>query len=183
MYKEGYVSAVGVSNYGPKQLRKIHAYLSEQGVPLAANQIQYSLLSRKVGNEVKEVCDELGICMIAYSPLGLGILGGKYKVGEEVVVPPGFRGLILKERIKEATPLLQVLEEVAAQRAKTVAQVSINWCICKGTVPIPGARTLTQAQENLGAMGWRLSAAEVEALDAAADKIPRELTQNIFQTG
>ena len=53
---------------------------SEQGVPLAANQIQYSLLSRKVGEEVKEVCDELGICMIAYSPLGLGILGGKYKV-------------------------------------------------------------------------------------------------------
>ena len=54
-FKEGYVSAVGVSNYGPKTLRKVHAYLRDQGVPLAANQIQYSLLSRTVGSEVKEV--------------------------------------------------------------------------------------------------------------------------------
>lgn len=108
LYKEGYVSAVAVSNYGPKQLRKIHEYLSERGVPLAANQIQYSLLSRSVGEEVKQVCDELGICMIAYSPLGLGILGGKYRVGAEEKVPAGFRGLILKQRIKEAAPVLEV---------------------------------------------------------------------------
>lgn len=186
MYKEGYVSAVGVSNYGPKTLRKVHAYLSDQGVPLAANQIQYSLLSRTVGNEVKDVCDELGICMIAYSPLGLGILGGKYSAADakakSVVPPPGFRGLILKERICEAAPLLAELEEVAAQRGKTVAQVSINWCISKGTVPIPGARSIKQAQENLGAMGWRLSLGEIEALDAAAAKVPRELVQNVFQT-
>ena len=177
MYNEGYVSAVGLSNYGPKQLRKVHSYLSAKGVPIAANQIQYSLLSRKVGDEVKEVCDELGICMIAYSPLGLGILGGRYMPGSSQPAPPGFRGLILKQRIQEAAPLLSVLADVAEQRGKTVAQVSINWCICKGTVPIPGARTLQQAHENLGAMGWRLSQAEVQALDAAADLVPRELVQ------
>jgi aryl-alcohol dehydrogenase-like predicted oxidoreductase len=56
-------------------------------------------------------------------------------------------------------------------------QVAINWCISKGTVPIPGARSLKQAEENLGAIGWRLALAEVEALDAAAEKVPRELVQ------
>ena len=74
------------------------------------------------------------------------------------------------------------MRRIAADRSKTVAQVAINWCICKGTVPIPGARSLAQAQENLGAMGWRLTAAEVSALEAAADKVPRELVQNVFQT-
>ena len=56
-------------------------------------------------------------------------------------------------------------------------QVAINWCISKGTVPIPGVRSLKQAEETLGAVGWRLALAEVEALDAAAEKVPRELVQ------
>lgn len=62
----------------------------------------------------------------------------------------------------------RALETVAAERDKTVAQVAINWCICKGTVPIPGARTPEQATENCGALGWRLSDAEIAALDAVA---------------
>ena len=59
----------------------LRAGIRDEGVPLAVNQIQYSLLSRTVGEQVKEVCDELGVGMISYSPLGLGVLGGKYRAG------------------------------------------------------------------------------------------------------
>jgi pyridoxine 4-dehydrogenase len=61
-------------------------------------------------------------------------------------------------------------------------QVAINWCICKGTIPIPGAKTLGQASENLGALGWKLSEGEVQELDRASARIPRGMIQNIFQT-
>ena len=62
------------------------------------------------------------------------------------------------------------------------AQVAINWCICQGTIPIPGAKSLTQAEDNLGALGWRLSSGEMAALEEAADAAPRGMIQNIFQT-
>ena len=61
-------------------------------------------------------------------------------------------------------------------------QVALNWCICKGTIPIPGARNVAQAQENLGALGWKLSGQEVGSLDEAAAAVPRAMVQNIFQT-
>lgn len=61
-------------------------------------------------------------------------------------------------------------------------QVAINWCICKGTVPIPGVKTIKQAEENLGALGWRLSSDELLQLEDAANESPRRMIQNIFQT-
>lgn len=63
-----------------------------------------------------------------------------------------------------------------------MSQVSLNWCICKGTVPIVGVKTLAQARENLGALGWRLSQEEIEGLDEAAAKIKKQSVQNIFQS-
>ena len=64
-----------------------------------------------------------------------------------------------------------------------LAQVAINWCMGQGTIPIPGAKTLANARDNLGALGWRLSADELGALSEAADAAPRGMIQNIFQTG
>ena len=78
--------------------------------------------------------------------------------------------------------MLGALASVAAQRRKTVPQVAINWCVCKGAVPIVGARTAAQVEESLGALGWRLTPAEEARLDAEASAIPRGATQNIFQT-
>lgn len=63
-----------------------------------------------------------------------------------------------------------------------MSQVALNWCICKGTVPIVGVKTLAQAKENLGALGWRLSTQEMEELDLAAAKIENQAVQNIFQS-
>ena len=72
--------------------------------------------------------------------------------------------------------------EIAQFRHKTMSQVAINWCICKGTIPIPGAKNFEQAQQNIGALGWQLEEGEVAELDQAAAKVDKTMVQNIFQS-
>ncbi|KAK9819378.1 hypothetical protein WJX81_001884 [Elliptochloris bilobata] len=181
MYEQGLVKAVGVSNYGPQQLERIHTYLERRSIPLASAQVQFSLISRGPQQmETKTLCDQLGIQLIAYSPLGLGMLTGKYEVGR--ALPKGPRSLLFRQILPGLAPLLEELRSVAAARGKTPSQVAINWCIAQGTIPIPGAKTLANVRDNIGALGWRLSAAEVGALSEAADAAPRGMIQNIFQT-
>lgn len=180
MYDQGLVEAVGVSNYGPRQLLRIHNFLRRMGVPLSTLQMQYSLISNGVTQqELKAVADDLGIKVIAYSPLGLGMLTGKYSASD---VPRGPRGLLFRQILPGLDPLLRCLKEVAVKRGKSNSQVAVNWCMCKGTIPIPGAKNLLQVDDNLGALGWRLSSGEVAALDSAALKVSRGMIQNIFQT-
>ncbi|XP_050385627.1 pyridoxal reductase, chloroplastic [Argentina anserina] len=180
MYDKGLVQAVGVSNYGPKQLLKIYDYLNARGVPLCSAQVQFSLLS--VGDdqlEIKNICDSLGIRLIAYSPLGLGMLTGKYTPSN---LPNGPRGILFKQILPGLEPLLRSLKDIAQKRNKTIPQVAINWCISKGTIPIPGVKTVKQVEENLGALGWRLSSQELLQLENAARESPRKMIQNVFQT-
>lgn len=181
LYEQGEVKGVGLSNYGPKRLKQIHQRFSQRGVPIVTLQVQYSLLStvtvEKLG--LKALCDDLGIQLIAYSPLTLGLLTGKYGNG---VFPKGIRGLLFRYLLPGIQPVLDTLREIANFRGKTLSQVALNWCICKGTIPIPGAKNLEQAQENVGALGWRLSEAEVKELDLASNQISRQMVQNIFQT-
>lgn len=180
MYEKGLVRAVGVSNYGPKQLAKIHDYLKVRGVPLCSAQVQYSLLSTGDDQiEIKNICDSLGIRLISYSPLGLGMLTGKYTPSK---LPRGPRALLFRQILPGLEPLLSALREIAQTRRKTIPQVAINWCICQGTIPIPGVKTVKQVEENLGALGWRLSSNELLELEYAARESPRKMIQNIFQT-
>ena len=74
------------------------------------------------------------------------------------------------------------LQDVAHSRNKTMSQVAINWCICKGTIPIPGAKSVEQATENIGALGWQLDGNEIAELDRAATNADKKMVQNIFQT-
>eukprot|EP00884_Botryococcus_braunii_P018897 jgi/Botrbrau1/5691/Bobra.0071s0025.1 len=181
MYDQGLVQAVGVSNYGPKQMTRIYNYLSARGVPLASAQVQYSLLScGPEQTETKAICDELGIALIAYSPLGLGMLTGKY--GGTKGLPQGPRGLLFRQILPGIQPLLDLMGIIAARKRATIPQVALAWCISKGTIPIPGAKTLRQAQDNLGALAVKLSASEVAALEDAARQAPRAMIQNVFQT-
>lgn len=182
LYEQGEVKAVGLSNYGPKRLRKVHQCFAERGVPIATLQVQYSLLSTYPVAEldIKQVCDELGIQLIAYSPLGLGMLTGKYQPSGPL--PSGVRGLLFRQLLPGIQPLLGSLQAIAAERQMTMAQIALNWCLCKGTIPIPGAKRLEQAQDNIGALGWRLSEAEVTELDQVAAKSDKKMVQNIFQT-
>ncbi|KAL1532079.1 Pyridoxine 4-dehydrogenase [Salvia divinorum] len=180
MYDKGLVRAVGVSNYGPKQLLKIYDYLEARGVPLVSAQVQFSLLSMGEDQlEMKSTCDALGIRVIAYSPLGLGMLTGKYTTSS---LPTGPRGFLFRQILPGLEPLLDSLKQIAQARRKTVSQVAINWCITKGTIPIPGVKSIKQAEENLGALGWKLSTDEMQQLESAALQSPRKMVQNIFQT-
>ncbi|KAJ8760811.1 hypothetical protein K2173_021849 [Erythroxylum novogranatense] len=180
MYEQGLVRAVGVSNYGPKQLEKIYDYLRPRGVPLCSAQVQFSLLSMEEDQmAIRNMCNSLGIRLIAYSPLGLGMLTGKYTSSK---LPVGPRALLFRQILPGLKPLLLALGEIAEKRRKTVPQVAINWCICQGTVPIPGVKTVRQAEENLGALGWCLNSDELLQLEYAARKSPRKMIQNVFQT-
>lgn len=164
----GLARAVGVSNYNADQLRRAHEVLAKRGVPLASNQVEYSLLHRAPErNGLLDACRELGVTLIAYSPLGKGLLTGKYTPDNP---PPGFRKRIARrEQLARIQPLIGLLREIGAGHGgKSPGQVALNWLICKGAVPIPGAKNARQAEQNAGALGWRLNAEEVAALDAAS---------------
>lgn len=133
---------------GPRELIKVQRKFESRGVPLASAQIQFSLLS--FGPEQQEalaVCRESGIGLISYSPLALGLLSGKYS---EDVLPKGPRGVLFRQLLPEVKPVTATLEAVAQARRKSVSQVAINWCMCKGTVPIPGAKDLAQVWRKCG---------------------------------
>lgn len=168
---QGLCDAVGVSNWNAKRVRDTVQALDKAGLPLASNQVQYSLLYRAPEtNGVMEACRENGVTVVAYSPLCQGLLSGKYKPGG--VKPFGPRAPLFSDsRLREIEPLLGVLKAVADERGKTMAQVAINWTICKGTLPIPGAKNAKQLTDLAGAIGWRLSDGEMAELDLQSGKL------------
>lgn len=162
--KQGRILSVGVSNYSASQMREAHSYLAERGVPLAVNQVQYSLLHRNIEtNGVLAAARELGVTILAYSPLAQGLLTGKYGLNSGPK-PVGARSLdprFSANGLAKLAPLLQALKEIGDRRDRTPAQVALNWLICQGNVvPIPGAKNAQQATQNAGALGWQLDQAE-----------------------
>jgi aryl-alcohol dehydrogenase-like predicted oxidoreductase len=112
-------------------------------------------------------CQELGIRLIAYSPLEKGLLVGKYSVASP---PPGTRSRIYTSLLPRIEPLLKLMTEIGQDHGgKSNAQVALNWVICKGALPIPGAKNPKQAHENAGGLGWRLTDEEMARLDEASD--------------
>ncbi|ONK64958.1 uncharacterized protein A4U43_C07F31860 [Asparagus officinalis] len=171
-FEKGLVKAVGVSNYNEKQLRDAYARLKKRGIPLAANQVNYSLIYRNPEiNGVKATCDELGITLIAYSPMAQGILTGKYTPERP---PTGPRGKVYTpEYLTKLQPLMTRIKEIAQNYSRSPTQVVLNWLTCQDNViPIPGAKNAEQAKEFVGALGWRLTDEEVEELRSLAAQIP-----------
>jgi aryl-alcohol dehydrogenase-like predicted oxidoreductase len=165
----GKVSAVGVSNYSAEQMRLAHAELAKHGVPLASNQVSYSLLVRQPEtNGVLDACKELGVTLIAYSPLAMGALTGKYLNGQR---PTGLRRVLPdfnKKRLEAVKPVVDLLRRIGERYAKTPSQVALRWLIENPIVlPIAGAKNGRQAEENAAALSFSLTAAEVEELDQA----------------
>lgn len=167
--KLGLTRTVGVSNFWEKRMLRAYSALAQHGIPLASNQLPFSLLKRDAEkNGVLARCKELGIRFIAYSPLEKGLLTGKYSVENP---PPGVRAANYIELLPKLPPVIQALREVAQNHGKTVAQAALNWVICKGAMPIPGAKNAAQAEENTGGAGWRMSDEEVARLDEVTERI------------
>lgn len=166
----GLTLAVGVSNYNKQQMQEAYSTLAKYDIPLASNQVEYHLLDRRVEkNGLLERCQELGVRLIAYSPLAKGMLTGKYGPDNP---PPGLRASEYGRVLNDLPPLLALMTEIGQDHGgKTPAQVALNWTICKGSLPIPGAKNASQAAQNAGALGWRLTPEQIRALDEASDKI------------
>jgi len=163
----GKVRAVGVSNYSATQMRMAYKALAERGIPLASNQVQYSLLHREPETDgVLEACHELGITLIAYMPLASGALTGKYSATNR---PAGWRRHRAPFRGKAALEALErvnaVQRDLAEKHGKTPAQIALRWLIQQpGVLPIPGAKDGRQAAENVGALSFELSDEEMRTL-------------------
>ncbi len=168
----GLTRAVGVSNFNQNQMMTAYSALSRRGLTLGSNQLEYSLLDRRIEkNGLLQRCKELGVRVIAYSPLGQGLLTGKYSAENP---PPGLRGRQYGHLLGRIGPLIKLMTEIGQDiGGKAPAQIALNWCLCKGTLPIPGAKTAEQAEMNAGSTGWRLTEEQIAALDEASDKINR----------
>lgn len=190
-YKEGLVSNVGVSNYGPALLKRAKAYFDSQGVPLVSNQINFSLLYRKQGSQLTvDWCKDHGIQVLGYFPLANGLLAGRYTPSK---LPAGLKGVAMKKYVVGGMvergvtykaggvqPLLDEMRRIASANGKTVPQIALNYVMAKGVLPIPGCRTAAMAADNAGALGWRLDGGDVGALEAASDSLGFEFSGGGF---
>jgi aryl-alcohol dehydrogenase-like predicted oxidoreductase len=164
--QKGWIRAVGVSNYTVDQMQEAYEYLARWEVPLAVNQVRYSLVTRQIEQQgVLDQARQLGVTILAYSPLAQGLLTGRYT---EENRPSGARGLdprFSKNGLAKLSPVLTVLGQCAESHSKTLGQVALNWLINQeGVIPIPGAKTAKQARENAGAASWTLTPQEIETL-------------------
>jgi len=168
--KSGITRTVGVSNFGQSRMLAAYSSLARHNVPLAANQVHYSLLHRNVEKDgTLARAKELGIRLIAYSPMEKGMLAGKYSPDNP---PPGSRARQYSRLLPKLPPLIKLMTQIGQDHGgKSNSQVALNWVICKGALPIPGAKNAGQATQNAGALGWRLTDDEVARLDEASDKV------------
>jgi aryl-alcohol dehydrogenase-like predicted oxidoreductase len=179
-HEAGLVRAVGVSNYSSRETRSMDAALRARGLRLATNQVEYSLLRRKPETGgLLDTCAELGVLVLAYSPIGQGRLTGKYSAAAP---PPGRRGFSAHS-MEAVDRVVAVLRDVGGVHDRTPSQVALRWLIQKGAVPIPGAKNDHQATENAGALGWSLAADEMARLDAAALVEKRSVANRFWQHG
>lgn len=177
--EQGKIRYVGVSNFNAKRMKEADRVLREHGLRLASNQMKYSMLDRRIeSNGVLETAQELGIAIIAYSPLEQGILSGKFHADPGLIrQAPGPRRLMKSfkpEGLKQTKPLIDVLERLAKQYDASATQVALNWIIhAKGesVFAIPGASKLHHAEENVRAMGFRLADSEIGELSELSSKV------------
>jgi len=176
LMEAGKIRSVGVSNFDPARMRRAHAALAKRGIPLAVNQVRYSLLDRKIEtNGVLDTAKELGVTIIAYTPVARGLLTGKYHKDPGLLDRmSGLRKASLQRNIERTRPLINAMNEIANKYEATIAQVALNWLINFNgeiIVTIPGATKVRQAEESAGAMRFQLSADEMARLDEVSHKL------------
>ena len=146
LVNRGTVRYVGVSNFSTRELQEAQAAMPN--LPIVSNQVIYSLKRRQIERDLLPYCQENRVTVIAYTPLADGSLAAKPRL--------------------RSGGSMQVLEQVAAQVDKTLAQVALNWCTSRShVIAIPKSNSLDRTVENCGASGWRLSTQQVGLLDEA----------------
>jgi aryl-alcohol dehydrogenase-like predicted oxidoreductase len=176
LVEAGKIRSVGVSNFSPNRMRRAHTALANRGLSLAVNQVRYSLLSREIEtNGVLETARELGVTIIAYTPLARGLLSGKYHKHPELLSRmQRWRKASMQRNLERSRKLIDAMDEIASASGATIAQVSLSWLINfmgEAVVAIPAATKVQQAEENAGAMKLRLSADEMSRLDEISRRL------------
>lgn len=169
----GKVRSVGVSNYGARGMVTCHEALKARGLPLVSNQVEYSLLKRGIEtNGTLATAKDLGVTIIAYSPLAQGILSGKFHDKPELLsnlsVMRRLKPEFWSSRLRKSEPVVRALQEIAEARQATPSQVALRWLTQfhgETVVAIPGATKVHHAEDNAGALTFSLNSDELDRLD------------------
>jgi len=169
------IKHVGVSNFSALKMRSAWETLQRFGINLLSNQMQYSLLNRKIErNGVLDTAKELGITIIAYSPLAQGMVTGKFHDHPELLKNIGFRkysSMFKPKGMEKSQPVTELVKMLAIKYEVTPSQVALNWLINfhgDSVVAIPGATKARHAQENTGSMKFTLSSEDLRLLDVVS---------------
>jgi aryl-alcohol dehydrogenase-like predicted oxidoreductase len=176
LVKEGKVSAVGLSNYSANGMKTASQELEKHNINLASNQVKFNLLNRRIEtNGVLKVAKELGITIIAYSPLAQGLLTGKYhSEPRRARQLPSFRKIynpVTSRRLKESQPVIDVIRELAHKYHVSPPQIALNWVIHvhgERIVTIAGASKASQAKDNASSLTFKLSEEDMARLDSVS---------------
>ena len=179
----GRVDELGLSNLGPQRLVFIHRRLRQCGVSLRSVQVQCSLLAPQDDQlrELIAVSRDLGVEVLAYSPLAFGVLG--IAPGAEHKVPATWlRRRLFRRLLPASLELRREIHAIAIERGASMVQVALNWCRALGSTPIPGLRTPDQARDVAAALQWFLTSEELQRLDAARSCCSERMPANPFQS-
>jgi len=171
LHRAGRIRHIGVSNFAVRDLEEARSDLSKADI--ASNQVRYNMLQREVEAEVVPYCKREGIAVLAWSPIGKGVLTGKYHDGKRPTDRVRAEEDLFKPANLRATvPLIRELRKVGRAHGKTPGQVALAWLQRhRNVIPIPGAKRPSQAEENAGAAGWSLTAREVRTLGGLLQRI------------
>lgn len=169
LVQQGKIRGIGLSEVNAETLRRAHAVH-----PVSALQSEYSLWTRDPEDEVLQTCQELGIAFVAYSPLGRGFLTGQIKTFEDLEPDdyrrnsPRFQG----ENFEKNLQLVKKIEELAAQKGCSAAQLALAWVMAQSEYifPIPGTKRIQYLEENIGGLQVTLTQQELQDIDSIAPK-------------
>ncbi|MFW5717294.1 MAG: aldo/keto reductase [Spirochaetota bacterium] len=173
------IQAVGVSNFSASRMRTAHDVLARRGVPLASNQVKYSLLDRTIEtNGILETASELGVSVIAYSPLEQGILTGRFhddpQERERLSGPRRFLKVFRSSGLERSRPLIEALKRVGEAHHASPAQVALAWTTRRHgstVVAIPGASSVSHAESNARSMAVELDPDEPDEIDEVSARV------------
>lgn len=181
LLKSKKIRSAGVSNFNETKMRQAHDVLKQHGFPLVSNQVKYSLLDRRIEhNGVLSAAMELGITIIAYSPLEQGILSGKFHKNPELLKnvsgPRKYISHFKPSGLAKTQPLIDVLERLAKEYNASASQIALNWLIHfhgETVVAIPGASKKHHAEENIGALTFKLTQSQMDEIDRLSKEVAK----------